>query len=86
METMNHAATVPAEPNPHLPRRGGAQPLPADVRERVVPLFAKVGLHGAADTLGIGPNALCRALAGAPVTRGTVASIRLALAQGNGAR
>lgn len=75
---MSHATATDPMSQP-LPRRGGARPLPADVHTRVESLFARAGLAAAADALGIGPNALARALAGAPVTRGTLASIRLAL-------
>jgi hypothetical protein len=77
---MNHAAIQPAA-DVAPAGRAGASPLPSDLREHVEALFTRAGLSGAACALGISPNALARAIAGAPVARGTVALIRLALTE-----
>lgn len=79
---MNHAPAVQSSAAAAAPAgRAGASPLPGDLRAHVEELFGRAGLKGAADALHISPNALARAIAGAPVARGTIASIRLALAE-----
>jgi len=75
---MNHAAATASTTTANA-RKSAAAPLPDELRGQLEALFSRVGLTGAADALNISPNALARALAHAPVSRGTVASIKLAL-------
>ncbi len=82
---MNHAPAIqPAAAEVAPAGRAGSAPLPSDLREYVEGLFARAGLKDSAAALNISPNALARAIAGAPIARGTRASILLHLAQTRG--
>lgn len=59
--------------------RAGASPLPPELRARAEAVMVREGPAGAAAKLNISVGALTRGLAGAPVRRGTVALLRLAL-------